>query len=178
MKQIFFLLAITLSSSVSISQTLPQLKLTPQGVEPIIVEVDSLKANEIYKKTLNWVQDTYKNPDQVLKGNIPNEKIRLSGFASNAWHMKSLGIRQSFDMEYTVEISFKDGKYKFEYKIGQFWVSGGAKALYDYTSFYKKTGEVRGAYSESVPSLESTMNNLSQSFYDYIIGLKNKKNDW
>lgn len=159
----------------SYSQELPNLKLTPNGVEAIVVITDGLNASDLYKKALNWVQETYKNPDKVLKAKIENEKIRIDGFANNAWWYKSLGIRNSYDMEYSLEISFKDGKYRFEYTIGQFFADG-QKVLYDFTTFFKKTGEVRSAYSDAVPSLEETMNSLSLNFYEYVTG-KSKKND-
>ena len=159
------------------SQDLAQLKLTPAGVEPIVVELGNLNAREIYKKSLNWVQETYKNPDEVLKANIESEKIRISGYANDAWWFKSLGMKQSMDMEYSVEISFKEGKYRFDYTIGQFYASAGGKVLYNYTSFYKKSGEVRKMYKVSVTSLELTMNSLSQSFHNYANGKTQEKDD-
>lgn len=169
MKKIILLLAV-LSSSIVLAQDIPQLKLTPNGVEPIVVEVDSLTASEIYKKALNWVQETYKNPDEVLKANITDEKIRVDGFAKPAFIWTTLGIKQYMNMDYTVEISFKDGKYRFEYIIGQFYIDGGQRARYTYTSFYKANYEVKKSYVDAVPSMEQTMNNLSKSFYNYVIG--------
>lgn len=179
MKTILLFTLTVLSFSSSICQELPQLKLTPDGVEPIVVEVVSMNASEIYQKAQNWVKETYKNPDQVLKADISNEKIRIDGFSNDAWWFKSLGIKQSMDMEYTLEISFKDGKYRFEFFVGQFYVNGGKKALYSYKSFYKRSDEVRKMYSDAVPSLELTMNSLSQSLYNYVSGTAaNEDNDW
>src|SRR5690606_1935870 len=106
---------------------------------------------KIYNKAINWVQETYKNPDKVLKANITNEKIRIDGFANGAWWYKTLGITSNMDMEYTLEISFKDGKYRFEYIIGQFFLSSGEKALYNYSTFFKKDGEIRKMYSDAIP---------------------------
>ena len=103
---LIFTVAILLSN-LSIGQEIPQLKLTPNGVEPIVVEVDSVSSSEIYQKAQNWVQETYKNPEKVLKANIANEKIRIDGFATDAWWYKSLGVLNSYNMEYTIEISFK-----------------------------------------------------------------------
>ncbi|MCG2419995.1 DUF4468 domain-containing protein [Aequorivita sp. F47161] len=178
MKKIILLLAV-LSSSIVLAQDIPQLKITPNGVEPIVVEVDSLTASDIYKKALNWVQETYKNPDKVLKANITDEKIRIDGFANSAFWWQSLGIKQTMDMEYTIEISFKDGKYRLEYIVGQFYVPGGQRALYTYSSFFKKSGEVRKAYDDAIPSIEQTMNELSLSLYNYVSGKTSKVDkDW
>lgn len=178
-KRTLLVLAVLLTS-LSFGQEIPQLKLSPNGVEPIVVEIDGMSAKDMYQKAQNWVQETYKNPDKVLKASIENEKIRVAGFASSAWWWKSLGIKQTMDMEYTVEVSFKDGRYRFEYIIDQFYISGGQKALYNYTTFYrKKDGEIRKAYTDAIPSLENTMNDLSQSFYNYVSGISSKlDNDW
>lgn len=175
----FLLLLSIIFSNYCIGQDISQLKLTPMGVEAIIVEVDSLSAPELYNKALNWVKETYKNPEKVLKAEILNDKIRLDGFANDAWWYKTLGIRSSYNMEYTVEIAFKDGRYKFQYFIGQFYVDGGQQALFDYKTFYKKNGEVKKTYSDAVPSLEITMNELSKSFYNYVTGKTSEKDsDW
>jgi len=176
-KILFVSIMILLKSHISYGQEIEKIKLTPQGVEPIVVQVDSLKSNEIYEKALNWVKETYKNPDKVLKANLENEKIRIDGFASNAWWYKSMGITNNYNMEYTVEISFKEGKYRFSYIIGQFYIEGGKKVLYDYKTFYKKSGEIKKSYIDAVPSLEQTMNDLSLSFYNYINGKTLKKDD-
>lgn len=167
-----------LSISLTFGQEIELLKLTPNGVEPIVVEIEGMSASELYKNSIKWVQETYKNPDEVLKANIENEKIRIDGFAFNAWWFKSIGVRLSLDMEYTVSIDFKDGRYRFEFTIGQFW-GDGQKVLYDYTHFFNKKGEVKNTYEDAVPSLEVTMNTLSVSFYNYVTGKTKEKNeDW
>jgi hypothetical protein len=176
--KIFLLVLIALLINVfSYSQEIPNLKLTPNGVEPIVVITDSLKAVDLYKNALNWVKNYYKNPDKVLMAKFENEKIRIDGYAINAWWYKTLGMKLAYNMDYTVEVSFKDGKYKFEYIIGQFYVDGGQKFLSDYKAFYKNSGEIKNVYKEAVPSLELTMNTLSDSFYKYVTGKTNKKDD-
>jgi hypothetical protein len=174
MKKLLFL-PLLLITCFSFAQEIPKLKLTPTGVEAIVVNVDSLKADYLFKKAVNWVQETYKNPDKVLKTKIENEKIRVDGFANNAWWYKTLGMKMSYNMDYSIEVSFKDGKYRFEFVVGQFYTDGGQKFLANYSSFFKSSGEVKGVYSEAVPSLEETMNNLSLSFYNYVTGVKTKK---
>ena len=72
-----FLVAAIIAPFFSFAQEIPKLKLTPSGVEAIVVSVDSLKADYLYKKSINWVQETYKNPEKVLKAKIENEKIRI-----------------------------------------------------------------------------------------------------
>ncbi len=70
-------------------------------------------------------------------------------------------------MEYSVEISFKDGKYKFDYHIGTFY-EGNEKLEYNYNGFYKKSGEIKKAFSNAPAGVEDAMNRLSLSFFNYI----------
>ena len=176
MKKLFLGLFVTL---MSLSINSQELKIGPSGVkEPVIFEFD-LTQNEIYKKSLNWVQETYKNPDKVLKANIENEKIRLDGYATNAWWCKSLGIIQTYNMNYTVEISFKEGRCRFSYTIGQMYTSDGQRLLYSCKAFYKSSGDVRKVHLSSVSSLEKTINDLAKSYQDYINGVsKSQDDDW
>jgi len=178
MKKILQLsLALLISGFTYSQEIIPKLKLTREGVESIVIKTDSLTSNQIYKKALDWVQETYKNPDKVLKAKIENKKIRIDGFATNAWWYRTKN--NSYNMEYTIEISIKNGRYKFEFIIGQFFIDDGQKVLYDYKSFFKKSGEIKKAYTDAVPSLENTMNLLSNSFYSYITGhTSESEDDW
>ncbi|MEQ3501124.1 DUF4468 domain-containing protein [Tenacibaculum sp. SSH1-16] len=156
-------------------QEIPQLKLSRDGIKPIIVEVKGMKAPEIYNNALNWVQEYYNTPDYVLKANIPNKKIRVNGLEKNAWWYKALGSKMYYDIEYNLEISFKEGKYRFYIDIKNAnSVGTGYK-----TFFKKKTGKVKRAAKDAVPSLEKTINNLSLSFYNYVTGKTvTKDEDW
>ena len=176
MKKIFFVLCLGL---VSMNITSQELKIGPLGVkEPVVFEFDLTK-NEIYKKSLNWVQETYKNPDKVLKANIENEKIRINGYAKNAWSSTSMGIKYTYNIDYTVEIEFKEGRCRFTYTIGQMYTSDGQKLLYTCKAFYKSNGDVRKSYIPSVPSLEKTINDLALSFKNYVSGItKEADDDW
>ena len=177
MKKIILITIGLLISNVGLSQEIPQLKLTPNGVEAIVVEIEDSSASELYNKALYWVQETYKNPDEVLKGNIPNDKIRINGYAESAWSITTLGMRSMMNMNYTLEIEFREGRYRLIYTIGQFYVDGAGRANYNYTSLFNKKGEVRRMYSNSIPELEATMNSLSLSFYNYVSGKTAEKDD-
>jgi hypothetical protein len=170
-----FLLAFVSISIISFSQDTARFELTKDGVLPIVVNLDSLNAKTIYSKTLNWIQVNYKNPKEVLKTNVENETIRIDAFKKNAWFYKSLGMKQEYDMEYSFLIDIKDNKIRLTFTVGQFW-GDDKKTTYDYTTFFKSSGEIRGAYRDAKPSLEQSMNDLVSSLCNYIKGTK--KSDW
>lgn len=75
----------------------------------LVVEIDSLSAKQLYRKSINWVKETYQSPDVVIKMKIENEKMRIVAIKKNAIKYKGIPLK----MKYSIVISFKNGKYKF-----------------------------------------------------------------
>jgi hypothetical protein len=177
MKNILLIQFLLLSIVSSYGQSEERLTLTYDGVEPVIMQVEDKTAEQLYTSAVNWVKESYKNPDKVLKAEIEYQKIRLNGYSSKAYYWKTLGI-PIYYIEYTIEVSFKDGRYKFEFIIGQAYTQTGDKA-FSYKNFYKNNGQVRKMYKDSKLGLENTMNNLLLSFHLYVSGeAKNIDSDW
>ena len=55
MKKLIKITLALLLTNVTFGQELPQLTLTQNGVEPIVVDVKEKTAQELYQKALNWV---------------------------------------------------------------------------------------------------------------------------
>jgi len=176
MKKTLLLLIAVLLYGASFSQVTPKLQLTPEGIEPVTLNVDGLSASEIYKKSLDWVQETYKNPDEVLKANIENKKIRIDGFSPDALSFKNMVV-VSWGVSYSLEISFKDGRCRYDYDINYFTGSDGGRTVITYVDFYKKNGDIRKSYLPAVSSLENTINDLLLNYYNYITGKTDAAND-
>lgn len=173
MKKILFVLLIGF-----IGYSQEELKITKDGYAPVVQEIEGKTATELYSKTKEWIQTYYKNPSEVLKGDIPNEMIRVDGYASNGFYFKSLGMKNYMDYEYTIEIDFKDGKYRYNVSIGQFWTKS-TKALYGYKAFFKRDGSTRKAYEVSVEEMNKRENATFMSLYNYLTGkTEERDSDW
>lgn len=152
------------------SQDISELKLTDKGVESVELDFTDLNKNEIYDKSLMWVQEEFVNPKDILKENIENKAIKIEGFAKKAWWYKSMGLKNYNHMQYTIDIFFNDGNTVFKFTVGDFYILEGPKAQYDYRMFFKKDGSIRKQYPDAVSSLELTMNNILISYYNYVSG--------
>lgn len=151
-----------------------------------IVKIDSLSKNELYFRTLNWIKESYKNPDEVIKMSIENEKIRINGFKDNFICIKALGLNTCYYGVYTIEISFKDGRYKFdpsylEYRIPPSQYSVGTNVTFhldDMSSLYNEKGNIRNMYKQIPAILEDTFNELNYSLLNYIVKYKTSNDNW
>ena len=91
-----------------------EFKFSKEGFTDFVVtEVPGKTQSELYKKAIDWVAVTYKNPKEVIKAQIENDYIRITGVSDNLLLFNAMG-KKYYSADYTIEISFKDGKYKFE----------------------------------------------------------------
>jgi hypothetical protein len=155
----------------------------------VVVEIDSLNKEEMYTQVKNWILETYNTPSEVIKSEIKNKKIRIEGSKSNLVVMKGmLGEPYYYDTRYSIEISVRDGKYKFDPISLKYWIPSSSyvsarwQDLYIFNNsslsvFYnqkgKKKGRVISAWAILPSALENHFDGLNMSLFNYIE--KNKK---
>lgn len=146
----------------------------------VVTEIPDLKADDIYIKTIKWIKETYKNPDEVIKMTIVNEKLRFEGVRENALCIKAMGNVCS-SARYVIEVSFKDGRYKFDPISISFFnqMGNGYNVPMNETGkVYYKNGKILKG-SEEVPEMfESLFNGLNESLKNYFLGTNTQKDDW
>jgi hypothetical protein len=148
----------------------------------VVVDVDSMTQTELFEKTINWIKETYKNPDKVIKTTIANQKVRLEGYAEKIFCINSLGMAVCYGGTYTIEVEVKDGKYRFipislEYsdpnQPRNFPISFDSGA-----NWYNK-GEVRKVWKEVPSGVENLLNGLNDSLFKYVSSqTETSKQDW
>jgi hypothetical protein len=137
----------------------------------VVVSIENKTKEEIFSKTMNWVKETYKNPDLVLKMQIPNEILRIDAVASNLASVNN--GKTKFNLPYSIEISFKDNKYKFEILS---LVVENVKDLKTIPNF--KTDKKMIKYWGTTPTdIEIYFNDLNDNLKKYISN-QSKKEEW
>lgn len=188
-KKNFFLILLLFSCFITYSQD--KFAYNQEGLNPkyVVVEIDSIKKSELFKKSINWIKETYKNPDEVIKTTIDNEKVRFEGFKDNLICVNSLGMLYCYYAIYTIEIQFKDNKYKFtplsiEYRVPPSQYSAGGMFPIDFNDtkgYYNKKGKLRNMFKKIPPAVETLLNDLNNNLSEYLKSEKTKvekKNDW
>lgn len=161
-------LALMMFVSVAYAQ-LPKMEITKDGIKPIIVEVPNMSAESIYKKVYNWVQRNFENPNEVIKGNIEGEFLRINIFDKKGYEYKALGGIYRSGAEYTIEIDIKDNQYVFASKIENLLDAGGYVYKFKPKSYFKKNGQVKTRKEIEINSLKKMLNSRNSVIYKYII---------
>jgi hypothetical protein len=188
MKKIVIVLFMVVSFYSNAQET--EFKFTKDGfTDFVVIPVQNKTQAELYKKALDWVSVTYKNPKEVIKAQIENDYIRIEGFKSSMLCIKTLGMLSCSDARYQIEISFKDGKYKFDltkleqyiapsqYTVSSGWSEVG---LVSTSVYYKENGNLKGVFKLYPSAIETEFNLLNTSLKDFLKSdtIPSKKGNW
>jgi hypothetical protein len=151
---------------------------TYQSMKPMTVFELEGTATELYNKAINWVNVTYKNPEEVIKGKVDSDYLRLEGFTSNLTKSSTLGMTSYYDVRYTVKLNFKDGRFKYEITKMEYnqpdyggWFSMMANNEVEYKTANRK-GKAKKDGVANFNAIKSYFENLGISIKDYM-----QKND-
>lgn len=184
MKNIVLLLVLSVTSFAFSQDT--DFKFTKDGLTDfVITPVNGKLKSDLYRKTLDWVSLTFKEPGEVIKATIENEYVRIEGFSKDLICYSYMGKRCG-DTKYDIEISFKDGKYKFDVlSISEFnnmsksimWTNF---EINNTASYFDKKGEVKSSYKFIVNMVPEHFNNLNLTLKDFLTNdaVASKKTDW
>lgn len=80
----------------------------------IVIEAPGLTAEQLYNNTIKMINKMYKNPNEVITGNLENEMIKFQTFQGAMFKYPNGYLKVWIDAKFVTEITFKDGKAKFE----------------------------------------------------------------
>jgi hypothetical protein len=153
----------------------------------VVRKVPNKTQSQLYKKSIDWVATTYNTPKEVIKGQIENDYLRIEGSNQGLVCLNIL-FKMNYPARYMIEISFKDGKYKFDVTSIAYYVApsqysvGGwsGNILINKNLMYKENGEIKGMYKYIPESFVNCFNDLNNSLYNFLSSsdIPSKKSDW
>lgn len=156
-----------------------EFKFSKEGLTDFIVTTYDSPAKDLYNRTLAWVKENNKATD-AIKSSVENEKIVFQGNKENFLCSKAGGTTLCSNANYTIEITFKDGKYKFTVTEIVLKDANGKIVrpnLDDFSEYYDKEGNVKKYLSDAPAAYESLFNGLNKSLVTYM-DKKKKAENW
>ncbi|SFT72959.1 protein of unknown function [Chryseobacterium formosense] len=119
-KKILFFLLLVVSFLVSAQKMvlLPTGLMDAENVEVrknyIVLNIANKTSKQLYDESIKFINKNYKNPDEVIKGKTEGEYLKFVTYAPHFINVKNGLAKVPFNVEYTTELSFKDGRVKYE----------------------------------------------------------------
>lgn len=148
----------------------------------VVIDVPGKQAG-LHAKALDWL---VARTDLTIKKSVAGESVVIEGKDDKLFSMTSLGMTKNFPGRYTVQINFKDDKYKFDVVSVEFLGdprTGIWKPILlnnpPEAEYYNKKGEIKNTYKPLLEVLPGFFTSLSLDLKLSIVGDQNpKKNDW
>lgn len=145
-----FIMISTLSFGQRLNVTMNGLRdSNDNGKSFVVINAEGKTAKQLYDNAIRYVNKTYKNPENVIKGKTEGEFLKFITHVSNFLIVNNAGAKISIDGDYTIELNFKDGKVKFEVvSLDMYSRTGGYRVLFAGGAFdgypiYNKKGELK-----------------------------------
>lgn len=165
MKYILLLTSILSFFFYSTSQTIQLDSLTNVYQSKIVIQIDSLKKDQLYSKTKEWLALYYKSANDAIQlADKESSKIIVKGNFSTNLFMKEGWIG------HTLVIDFKDGKIRCIFSDFNYSSIGSGKIAFESNSL----GFKKKIFTETEDNIKSFVENLKA----YLLQNDIKKDDW
>ena len=157
-----------------------EFKFSKEGLTDFIVTTYDGSAKDTYNRATAWVKENSKK-NFVVVSSVENEKLVVEGTKENFLCSKAGGTTVCTYATFTIAITFKDGKYKFE-AVGLSEkatnsINTVVHNLDDFSEYYDKDGSLK-KYKDDVPvAYESLFNELNKSLIAFM-DKKKKAENW
>jgi len=157
-----------------------EFKFSKEGLTDYIVTTYEGSAKDTYNLALAWVKESSKKGYKIVSS-VEGEKLTIEGGKENFLCSKAGGTNVCSYGAFTIQISFKEGKFKFE-AIGLTEKPNNsttviAHDLNDFSEYYNKDGSLK-KYKDDVPAAYETLfNDLNKSLVTFM-DKKKKADGW
>tara|TARA_B110000902_G_scaffold121806_1_gene142641 strand:+ start:909 stop:1736 length:828 start_codon:yes stop_codon:yes gene_type:complete len=148
-------------------------------------------SQELYQLALDWVNETYKSPESVIKGKVEGQYLKINGSVSGllAFPHKKQKVSKSTNLyqgRYTIEFQFKDGRFKVDIINLEYYVppyQGMGNVWYPYsTTFRIKNGDGEKLENgwRNLSFANNYFNELIEGFkvYSGLVSSDSSNDDW
>ena len=164
-------------------------EVTPNGLKDsknieksyVVVTKEGKSAKELYDNSLKYINKAYKNPEEVIKGKIDGEFLKFNTYVPGFTIVDNLGTSLAINAKYTVELSFKDGRVKYEVvELTMSATNGGYIIIFSGSPFdgypiFNKKGELKR--EEIKQDIENHFNSVVKDLSKELGGAE-QEDDW
>jgi hypothetical protein len=156
-----------------------EFKFSKDGLTDFIVTSFDSPAKDLFRRSLAWLKENIKSAD-AIKDVVENEKVVFQNVKDNFLCNKAGGSTVCSNATYTIELTFKEGKYKMavtEIVLKDAKGKITTVNLDDFSEYYDKEGNVKKYLSDAPNAFEGLFNGINKSLTTYM-EKKKKAENW
>jgi len=158
----------TKKSSRTIKREITQFVISKNDVQPVVVVFEGIGKNELYEKTLEWVDDYYKNQDDNYITTIENEEVEVVG-KKGILISRINGIDLFADLEYRFIIEFMENEIRMNFSSLGEADQNTENVSQEKQDTLDKNAKIQKMSEDVKVQTEQMMNEIASSLVDYLM---------
>jgi len=150
----------------------PEMEVTRNGFSPITMRVPAMAADKFVEVTKAWAGSFTNREGGYDAKNITGNTITISALKRNAMRYQNVGQTVENKIRYNLEITFTATSYTVRFVVVDIYGDNDTLLDYRLPDYYKSDGTLKDGYRGLDTSLETTANNIVQSYHDFIINYR------
>jgi hypothetical protein len=142
-------------------------KLQPNGFAPVTVPFPPTPAERLIEMTQSWANEFNRREEGFDATNITANTITITANKENAFFYRNRGEAFDHEIRYEMQLTFNEDSYNLNFVIIEIY-SRDRLLESDISDFFTSEGRLKEGYDELERSLETTVNNIVRSHYNYM----------
>lgn len=147
----------------------PVIELQPYGFDPIVIMIPDTSNDKLIELSKEWAAK-YNNEGADVTGVTGNSMV-ISALKRNAFYYRNNGVPYEHMIQYTLKLVFSQNSYKLVFSVDDIYHDD-VLLKYKIPDYFDDEGDLKEGYEQIKPSLESTVNNIIKSHYNFLINFR------
>jgi len=150
----------------------PALELTPRGFEPVQVTIPATPNEKLIEISRAWAAGMKRNNKGVDVTDVNENAMTISAFKKNAFFIRNKGEMFEYTIRYSMKLNFYNTYYTMQFIVSDIYTDVDVLVKYKLPDYFNAEGNLKEGYADLKPSLERTVNELSASYYEFIVNYR------
>jgi hypothetical protein len=147
----------------------PAMELQPYGFDPIVVTIPSTGNEKLIELSKEWAAKYNDEGADVTP--VAGNSVVITALKRNAFYYRNNGVPYDHMIQYTLKIVFSQNSYTLVFSVDDIYHDD-VLLKYKIPDYFTSEGDLKEGYEEIKPSLESTVNNLVKSHYNFLMNFR------
>lgn len=150
----------------------PQLELTPNGFDPVTVEIPSTPNEKLIEVSTAWANEYNRRQKGAVITDVTANSMTITAYKKNAFYFRNRGEAFDHSVNYTLKLAFSQSNYTLQFTVTDIFTDGDKLIQYKLPDYFRPDGKLKEGYTDLEKSLEDTVNDIVASHYNFLINYR------
>lgn len=146
----------------------PQIELQPYGFDPVEIDLPAMNSEKFIELTKNWAMEYNRREGRYDITGVSSNTITVSAFKRKAFFYRNLGETFEHKIRYKMDLTYNGSTYTLGFTVIDIY-SNDELLQYKIPNYFNSNGKLKDGYGELKQSLETNVNNLIRSHYNFLV---------